>query len=527
MKRFDSFLGDSNKVGKAAAISTIIGLFVLWNVSGVLWGFWRTLDNLTSNWVTSPTESAYGYWYGDLGWGYGYWYWYGSNYWYGYYYDTPSTWSTSFNNPKIVTAGNISSVSTISGTIWSASSVTITATSQLQIASWVQVTLPAWVVITDTAGWNFDFSNFTWATNGSVSDLDNKTWTPVDFWVTGEWLTFSKPVKVEINVGTNNAVYPRVKHNGGTWWVDGLTLDSNATCSVWVPSSPISLTTTVTPVANIITIYTCRASTFAASTWTSSGWSSGGGWSSTVTVCKDSQLECKTVAWVSKYYRKSWISCTWGNLWKVCTVTSTGSGDEDSDIIVPIVEETEDWKTIVTIPSGGSVTISDISNSFAKTYIEKMLSAWLVNWYDDGTFRPENNASRAEYLKMVLRAMGEDYSSVDTTSCKFNDVDKSSWVAKVVAKASSLGIIATENTSFRPSDSISRAEAMKMLLKAFAIDTPEVSVSSFSDVSGWAVKYVEKARTLWIVASNPTFRPADSISRAEVSKIVIKTMELK
>lgn len=64
---------------------------------------------------------------------------------------------------------------------------------------------------------------------------------------------------------------------------------------------------------------------------------------------------------------------------------------------------------------------------------------------------------------MVLKAMGVDYSTVDTSTLSFSDVSKDSWQAKVVQKALSLGIIAN-NPTFRPNASISRAESIKMLL---------------------------------------------------------------
>jgi len=67
---------------------------------------------------------------------------------------------------------------------------------------------------------------------------------------------------------------------------------------------------------------------------------------------------------------------------------------------------------------------------------------------------------------MVLRAMNIDYSLADTSKLTFSDVDKNSWVAKVVAKAAELKLIDTKNKNFRPDARISRAEAMKMLLNA-------------------------------------------------------------
>jgi hypothetical protein len=92
--------------------------------------------------------------------------------------------------------------------------------------------------------------------------------------------------------------------------------------------------------------------------------------------------------------------------------------------------------------------------------------------------------------------MGIDYSTADVSTLTFGDVDASSWVAKVVAKASELGLIDTNNTNFRPNDNITRAEAMKMLLNAAGIEVQDSTTSTFSDVSGWAVKYVETAKNL-------------------------------
>ncbi len=94
-----------------------------------------------------------------------------------------------------------------------------------------------------------------------------------------------------------------------------------------------------------------------------------------------------------------------------------------------------------------------------------------------------------------------------------------------------LGIISTENKKFRPNDSISREESLKMLLKAAWIEVEETTKSSFADVSGWSVKYVEKAKQLWIVnwqtiAWKLIFRPKSNISRTEVAKVIVKTMEM-
>lgn len=215
------------------------------------------------------------------------------------------------------------------------------------------------------------------------------------------------------------------------------------------------------------------------------------------------------------------------------TITNTTNSGTTTDKFKDIkVETSEDGKVTVTTKDGKKVTFSDINNTFAKEYIAKLAWLGIINGYEDGTFKPEQNASRAEYLKIVLRGMGIDYSNADTSKLTFADVDKDSWIAKVVVKAVELNMIDGANKNFRPNDNITRAESMKMLLNAAWIEVSETTTSDFSDVSGWAVKYVQKAKELWIVNGQEVngkliFRPFDSITRAEVAKIVVKTMELQ
>jgi len=305
------------------------------------------------------------------------------------------------------------------------------------------------------------------------------------------------------------------------------------------------------------------------SSWWSSGGGSSGGWDSTPSICLDSQLECKTAAWVYKFYRKTWVSCNWWNLWKTCTITNTSTwstnswsllddNQEDTKELSEIVREMkfediketwdnwwndnqEDTKETWdnwwndnqedTEETWEKIIIKDIKNSFAKSYIDRLVRWWIANWYNDNTFRPEDPSTRVEYIKMVLRSMNINYSNTDTSKLTFLDVKKDSWEAKVIAKALELKIIDWKNKYFRPNSNISRAESMKILIIAWWFIVDEKTVSSFADVSWWSVKYIEKAKQLWIVNwqlvdSKLLFRPLDNISRWEVAKIVIKLMDI-
>lgn len=181
------------------------------------------------------------------------------------------------------------------------------------------------------------------------------------------------------------------------------------------------------------------------------------------------------------------------------------------------------------------VVFQDIESSFAKTYIEKLVANHVVSGYADGKFHPENNVTRAEFLKMVLKGLNTSVDSTLATS-PFSDVAES-WQIPFVARAKELGIVSGQSVngklSFRPNDTVTRAEAMKILLLAAGYTSNNISNTDFADVTeSWQIPFVARAKDLGIVSGQDingklNFRPNDTVTRAEVAKVIVKMMEIK
>ena len=84
------------------------------------------------------------------------------------------------------------------------------------------------------------------------------------------------------------------------------------------------------------------------------------------------------------------------------------------------------------------------------------------------------------------------------------------------------------STRFRPNDPITRAEVSKILTTALDVTVSEPVNMSYVDVSRTMslAKYVEAATTLGIFSGQMRaglriFRPNDSITRAEIAKVVV------
>lgn len=87
----------------------------------------------------------------------------------------------------------------------------------------------------------------------------------------------------------------------------------------------------------------------------------------------------------------------------------------------------------------------------------------IIQGYSDGTFKPDNSVNRAEALKIILE--GSRIKVPDSTTSSFPDVSTDSWFAKYVAYGKSTGVVnGNADGTFAAGRQVSRAEFLKMVL---------------------------------------------------------------
>lgn len=88
----------------------------------------------------------------------------------------------------------------------------------------------------------------------------------------------------------------------------------------------------------------------------------------------------------------------------------------------------------------------------------------LMSGYEDGTFRPNNPITRAEFTKSLMKAAEIAYPNAQAASTNFSDVDKSHWAYDDIARAISIGFISGyDDGTFRPNDNITYEQAVTMI----------------------------------------------------------------
>ena len=147
--------------------------------------------------------------------------------------------------------------------------------------------------------------------------------------------------------------------------------------------------------------------------------------------------------------------------------------------------------------------------------------------YSDGTVRPNANISRAEVATIFFRLLKEDVRDGNLTAENtFTDVTDGQWHNKAISTMAKLGVVKGRNAeAFDPDAPITRAEFATICAR---FDKNQISTSSnFTDISGhWAEKYIERAATLgWIAGySDGTFRPSNYITRAEAMTMINRVL---
>ena len=149
--------------------------------------------------------------------------------------------------------------------------------------------------------------------------------------------------------------------------------------------------------------------------------------------------------------------------------------------------------------------------------------------YPDGTVQPDGNITRAEVSAIYFRLMtDETREELWKTSNNYTDVVKEAWYNNEVSTLSNAGVIkGYPEGDFKPDGDITRAEFASMTAR-FLSDKVKASEGRLNDIEGhWAKDDINKLVAEGIIEGyeDGSFKPEQSITRAEASKIVNGILE--
>ncbi|MFD1772541.1 S-layer homology domain-containing protein [Paenibacillus rhizophilus] len=201
-----------------------------------------------------------------------------------------------------------------------------------------------------------------------------------------------------------------------------------------------------------------------------------------------------------------------------------------------IVEPRDTFSSYVVVEN--KVTFNDIARvqAWAGRQIQVIAAKGAIEGVGGGKFAPKNSVTRAEFAKMLIRALNLENSLAVSN---FGDVKKTDWFAPYVAVAAEKGIINGRGASkFDPNATITRAEMATMISRALKSvhnlkdsGTSAAALSVFKDaakISPSLKDGVAFAASKGLIIGNAgKFNPNNTATRAEAAVIIYRTINFK
>ena len=119
-------------------------------------------------------------------------------------------------------------------------------------------------------------------------------------------------------------------------------------------------------------------------------------------------------------------------------------------------------------------TFEDVTDATTLKAVEALTALGVVNGYADGTFKPENSITRAEMAAMLVRALGHSDLAAGSSS-SFKDA-KGKWYDGEVAIAQSIGLTdGYPDGTFKGDNKVSYTEAITMVMRALGYNNRAVN----------------------------------------------------
>jgi len=135
-------------------------------------------------------------------------------------------------------------------------------------------------------------------------------------------------------------------------------------------------------------------------------------------------------------------------------------------------------------------------NHWALKEIQALAQEGIISGYPDGTFRPENPVTRAEFAKLVLLASLHKEEPRFPAVMTFPDVPSRHWAFRYVEACAALGWMSGyPDGKFLPERTITKAEIVKVIVVARKLPPSVYDKSAFLDCreEDWFFPYVQTA----------------------------------
>ena len=170
-----------------------------------------------------------------------------------------------------------------------------------------------------------------------------------------------------------------------------------------------------------------------------------------------------------------------------------------------------------------ALSFSDVSGHWAEPYITELTDKGIINGYEDGTYKPEGEIKKAEFLKLIMVA------SIPDEDWTMENVKYNHWASIYMEAAERHEIIAegyvdevTANEPISRGDMVEILGKCDIMLRGSAQESTELELYDVASMEDMKLSMLSHCVAKGLIAGyeDYTFRPDKTLTRAEVATIL-------
>ena len=160
----------------------------------------------------------------------------------------------------------------------------------------------------------------------------------------------------------------------------------------------------------------------------------------------------------------------------------------------------------------------DVIGTRYEDVVEELSSKDIINGFPDGTFRPNENVTRAQFAKLVVEVCKLEQGS-STAVASFSDVDMDNWAYDYIYTAvANKIVVGYPDGTFRPDNDVTYEEIMTMIIRALGMEK-EINTND----SDWSIGYMHAAEIAGLLKNMEYLDSSNTATRGETA-IALRNM---
>lgn len=179
-----------------------------------------------------------------------------------------------------------------------------------------------------------------------------------------------------------------------------------------------------------------------------------------------------------------------------------------------------------------TVNFPDVPEVFwARPYIKALAERGVLSGYEDGTFRPNQVVTRAEFAAQLQKAFDQ---KVVVPGQKYKDISEQFWASSAIQETTRSGFLrGYPGNAFRPAQKMSKVEALVSLTNGLGLtakETPSQVLKTYQDaktIPKYATNIIAVATEYGLVVNYPNrqiLNPNKPLTRAEAAALTYQGM---